>query len=144
MSLMYTIAFWLFYKYNTVRRCCQNFPHISLCSYNYKKQNPNLFTYKTYSVSCPLTEFMNADKRLFFYSLSIPVFTPLNHCKVEASSLAHIHACFSVSSLIGDALHGVQQRLLVPVGAELELSPGIITELNDSHLSKRKRANLWS
>lgn len=50
----------------------------------------------------------------------------------------HIRACFGVSSLIGDALHSVQQRLLVPVGAELELSPGIITELNDGHLSKRK------
>lgn len=70
--------------------------------------------------------------------LKCTCFLPLNHCEDKASYLAHIHTCFGVSSLIGDALHSMQQRLLVPVGAELELSPGIITELNDGHLSKRK------
>lgn len=65
-------------------------------------------------------------------------FLPLNHCEEEASSLAHAHACFRVSSLVGDALHSIQQSLLIPVGAELELSPGVITELNDGHLSKKK------
>lgn len=70
--------------------------------------------------------------------LKCTCFLPLNHCEDKASSLVHIHACFGVSSLIGDALYSIQQRLLVPVGAELELSPGIIAELNDSHLSKTK------
>lgn len=66
-------------------------------------------------------------------------FLPLNHSEKAASSLARIRACFGVSSLIGDALHGVQQRLFVPVGAELELSPGVVTELNDGYLSKKKK-----
>lgn len=81
---------------------------------------------------------LECRQTLILVLLKCTCFLPLNHCEEEASSPAHIHACFGVSSLIGDALHSVQQRLLVPVGAELELSPGIITELNDGHLSKKK------
>lgn len=81
---------------------------------------------------------LECRQTLILVLLKCTCFLPLNHCEEEASSLAHIRACFGVSSLIGNALHSIQQRLLVPVGAELELSPGIITELNDGHLSKRK------
>ena len=39
-----------------------------------------------------------------------------------------------VPSLVGDALDGVQQALLVAVRVELELRPGVVAELGDGHL----------
>lgn len=63
---------------------------------------------------------------------------------------AHLQGtCFGVSSLVGDAADGLQEALFVTVGVELELCSGVVTELDDRHLShdtdachKVQRSNL--
>lgn len=43
-------------------------------------------------------------------------------------------ACLGVSSLVCDAVDGVQQTLLVTVRVQLELCAGVVTELDDGDL----------
>lgn len=49
--------------------------------------------------------------------------------------VCRVLTCLGVSSLVGDLVDGVQQSLLVTVRVQLELSPGVVTELGDGHLS---------
>ena len=46
--------------------------------------------------------------------------------------------CLSVSSFISDLLNSLQQRFLVAMGTQLEFCPGIITELSNGHLERRR------
>lgn len=62
-------------------------------------------------------------------------------CAALSQKSSSLHAvrvltCLSVSSLVGDLVDGVQQTLLVTVGVQLKLCPGIVTELGNSHLSQ--------
>lgn len=52
----------------------------------------------------------------------------------SAAHSAQHPTCLGVSPLVGNPVDGVQQPLLVFVGVQLELGPGVVAELGDGHL----------